>query len=283
MKLFYLLAATLILSLIPFTAISAQEKAAQAEVRHLMERFDKASLDKDIAFIDSVLAEEFSYSTPYGMVESRKDFLDFYRNEKAKPTFKAISVKNDDETIRIYGDTAVQTATWTLLTAFPKAHAGGQPHEDKGRSTVLLVKRDGGWKIALIHESEQQHDKVAMEKEVAALGRAYTSMIQKSDAAGIEKILADDYLVTDEEGRVLTKEQDLATYKDRAATIKFDSVEYKAAKGENDHGKSGYRTLDYKIFGLAGWQAFRYYRTHNDNMGFPPRPLADHCRSFFVC
>ena len=152
MKSFYLLAATLILSLIPFTAISAQEKAAQAEVRQLLERFDKASIEKDIAFIDSVLAEEFSYSNPYGLVESRKDFLDFYRNEKAKPTFRAISVKNEDETIRIYGDTAVQTATWTLLTAFPKAHAGGQPHEDKGRPTVLLVKRKGGWKIALNHE-----------------------------------------------------------------------------------------------------------------------------------
>jgi ketosteroid isomerase-like protein len=52
-------------------------------------------------------------------------------------------------------------------------------------------------------------------------------MIRRADAASIAKVLADDYIVTDEVGTRLTKEQDLATYKDRAASVKIDVVEYK--------------------------------------------------------
>ena len=63
--------------------------------------------------------------------------------------------------------------------------------------------------------------------EVANLGRSYTDMIRRADAESISKILADDYIVTDEVGTVLTKEQDLATYKDRAKTVNIETVEYK--------------------------------------------------------
>ena len=65
------------------------------------------------------------------------------------------------------------------------------------------------------------------EAEVAALGRSYTEMIRRADAAAIAGILADDYVVTDEVGTVLTKQQDLATYKDRAQSVKIDIVDYK--------------------------------------------------------
>lgn len=63
--------------------------------------------------------------------------------------------------------------------------------------------------------------------EVAKLARSYTDMIRRADADSIAKILADDYIVTDEVGTRLTKEQDLATYKGRATSVKIDVVEYK--------------------------------------------------------
>ena len=66
--------------------------------------------------------------------------------------------------------------------------------------------------------------------EVAAIGRSYTEMIRRADAAAIAGILADDYIVTDEVGTVLTKQQDLATYKDRAQSVKIDIVDYKDQK-----------------------------------------------------
>lgn len=65
-----------------------------------------------------------------------------------------------------------------------------------------------------------------LEKKIAGLGRAYTDMIKRSDAAAIEKILDDDYLVADEAGKVFTKADDLATYPDRARSVKIESAEY---------------------------------------------------------
>jgi uncharacterized protein (TIGR02246 family) len=65
-----------------------------------------------------------------------------------------------------------------------------------------------------------------LELEIGAMGRAYSAMIQKNDASAIENILADDYLVADQEGKVLTKAQDLATYKDRLTRVKIEKVEY---------------------------------------------------------
>ena len=66
-----------------------------------------------------------------------------------------------------------------------------------------------------------------MEKQVAALGRDYTDMIRRGDAAAISRILADDYIMTDQEGTRLTKGQDLATYnKERAETLRIDKADY---------------------------------------------------------
>lgn len=81
--------------------------------------------------------------------------------------------------------------------------------------------------------SETQN--LSAEQQVLKLNREYSEMIMRGDAAEIEKVLADDYVVTDESGNVLNKAQDLATYKNR--TLKIESVETLAQKareiGEN--------------------------------------------------
>ena len=61
---------------------------------------------------------------------------------------------------------------------------------------------------------------------IAERGRLYSRMIQQNDADSISKILADDYLVADEEGKVFTKEQDLATYLAKKLRVKITSIEY---------------------------------------------------------
>jgi len=114
-----------------------------------------------------------------------------------------------------------------LVSEFKTAHPNDPPHVDEGRFTRVLQKRDGRWFVLTEHESEKPHNKTLMEIQVAALGRAYTDMIRRNDAASIANILADDYIVTDEEGTRLTKEQDLATYKERATAVKIETVDYK--------------------------------------------------------
>jgi ketosteroid isomerase-like protein len=65
-----------------------------------------------------------------------------------------------------------------------------------------------------------------LKQRIASMGRDYSRMIQQNDTASIEKTLAEDYLLADDEGRVFTKQQDLATYKTRATSLKIESIEY---------------------------------------------------------
>lgn len=59
-------------------------------------------------------------------------------------------------------------------------------------------------------------------EQVSKLNMEYSFMIQRGDAAEIERVLADDYVLTDESGKVFSKADDLATYKNRQ--IKIESV-----------------------------------------------------------
>lgn len=208
----------------------AQGQSAEQEVAAFMQKYQTAASARDIAYIESVLAHDYSYTNPYGTAEKRAAYIDFFRQEKANPTFKVNSLSTDGLLIRVYGDTAVVTSDWKMHSTSKFAHAGDPPHQDKGRYTGILVKQNGRWTIVQEHESEETHDKKIMEAQVAALGRAYTDMIKRNDPASIANILADDYVVTDENGKRLTKAEDLATYAHRAKTLQIASVEYKDQK-----------------------------------------------------
>ncbi|MDI1242429.1 MAG: nuclear transport factor 2 family protein, partial [bacterium] len=149
---------------------------------------------------------------------------------KETPSYRTLAHEMTDQQIRVFGDIAIVTGNFRLVTEFKSAHPNDLPHVDEGRYTGIFQKRDGRWLLLMDHDSEKPHDKPMMEKQVAALSRAYTDMIKRNDANSIAKILADDYIVTDEEGKRLTKAEDLATYKDRAVTLKIETVEYKDQK-----------------------------------------------------
>ena len=69
---------------------------------------------------------------------------------------------------------------------------------------------------------KQSRDHKSIEQQVLKLNREYSEMIQRGNAAEIERVLADDYLLTDESGKVFSKADDLATYKNRQ--IKIETV-----------------------------------------------------------
>ena len=208
----------------------AQAGVAEKEVADLMGRLQEAIKNNDASVLDAAFAPDYSWSTPYGTVETRDQALEYFRKQKANPSYKIVSNQLIDPQIKAFGDIAIVTGNFRFVSEFKSGHPNDPPHVDEGRYTGVFQKRDGRWYVLMEHDSEKPHDKAAMEKQVAALGRAYTDMIRRNDAASIEKILADDYVVTDEVGTVLTKALDLATYKDRAGTVKIETVEYKDQK-----------------------------------------------------
>ena len=131
----------LLASLVPaISASGAQSKPALSDQQVLikLERdWDAAFHRKDVAFIDSVLAEEFV--STYG---------DGTRGDRAKELKLASEFNQqidsstlDDFSVKIYGDTAVVWFTQHMV-----GPSKGQRLEVTYRYIDVFVQRDGRWK-----------------------------------------------------------------------------------------------------------------------------------------
>ena len=75
-----------------------------------------------------------------------------------------------------------------------------------------------------MRKAKQPRDHKLMLEQVSKLNVEYGSMIQRVDTAGIERIIADDCLITDESGKVSNKAENMASFKNRQ--VKIESVKY---------------------------------------------------------
>lgn len=213
---------TLIAALFIISAMAAfAQTTDEAEVRKFIADYDQAYLNQDISFLEKNLAPEYSISSE-GTIRNLAQVLEEARKEKAAPTEKVIAFKSTVENVQVIGNVALAAGSWSWTGASPLIE-NAEPHTDTGRFSTMLEKRSGRWLVVYEHFSEGRHDKKLMEAQVLKMGLAYNEMIRRGDPAEIEKLLADDYLYTDEDGKVLTKEQDLATYKKRQS--KIESIE----------------------------------------------------------
>ncbi len=207
-KLFAIVTLTLVMAGLAF----AQNSKDEQEILKIHTGLDQAYLKGDIAAFERVLADDYVYSNPYGKMFNRDQNLEEMRKEVTKPTYKVLAATSDDVKIKVSGNMAFVTGNWASTT-IPPDNANAQPHKDTGRYTGVYEKRGGNWLLVAEHFSEAPHDRKLMEQQVLKMGQEYVKMIKNQDAAAIERILADEYLFTDEEGKVKNKAEDLASYK----------------------------------------------------------------------
>jgi ketosteroid isomerase-like protein len=122
-----------------FSTVGAQSQPARSDQQNLikLERdWDAAFHRKDVAFIDSVLAEEFV--STYG---------DGARGDRAKELKLAAEFNQqidsstlDEFTVKVYGDTAVVWFTQRMV-----GPSKGQRLEVTYRYIDVFVMRDGRW------------------------------------------------------------------------------------------------------------------------------------------
>lgn len=209
--------------LIIISAISAfaQSKTEQ-EILKFIADYDQAYVNEDISFPERVWADDYVISTETAEKQNRTGALEEARKEKANTNrkYKLLSFKSTNDTMHISGNTAIVSGTWTS-SVVSTDNLKAEPHIDNGRYTMALEKRDGKWMVIAEHFSEAPHDKKMMEAAVLKMGQQYGEMIKRGDAAEIEKILDNDYLYTDEDGKVKNKAEDLATYKDPKTKIEL--------------------------------------------------------------
>jgi len=203
-------------------AAGAQTSKDEQEILKIHQALEQAYMKNDIAYFERVAADDYILSTETGKLVSRAQLIEDARKEMTKPTYKVLSATSDGVKVKVSGNMAFVTGNWAGTTV-PPNDATAEPHMDKGRYTGIYEKRGGNWLLVVEHFSEAQHDRKLMEAQVLKMGQEYGKMIQRGDAAEIEKILATEYLYTNEKGEIKNKAEDVAGYKDRKS--KLASVE----------------------------------------------------------
>ena len=210
---------TTILMLIFVSAITTLAQTGdEKDILKFIADYDKAYINKDISFVENNLADEYTVSDSYGSLKNRAQTLEGIRKEMANPTEKMLSFKSANDTVRVVGNVAVASGSWSW-SGVPVNSPNVESHNDSGRYTMVLEKRKGKWMLVSEHYSEAPHDKKAMEAQVLKMGLAYNKMIVENDAAAVEKILAEEFYYTTSKGKFVNKTEELATYKDRKSKI----------------------------------------------------------------
>ena len=110
-----------------------------AAVARLDTEYQAAVARNDAATMDRILADDFVLVVGSGKVFTKADLLEEARSGRI------VYERQDDsqQTVRVWGDTAVVTA---LLTA--KGTEGGQPVEYRVWFSDTYVRLPGGWRYA---------------------------------------------------------------------------------------------------------------------------------------
>ena len=202
-------------------AAFAQSKDEQ-EILKIHKGLDEAFMKKDITAFERVFADDYVTSSPSGKMTNRAETLEDIRKEMASTSYKVLTAVSDNLKAKVSGNMGFVTGNWSSTTV-SNNDATAEPHKDTGRYTGVYEKRGGKWLLVADHWSEAPHDRKLMEQQVLKMGQEYGKMIQRGDAAAIEKILAEEFLYTNEKGEVKNKTEDLATYKDGKS--KFELTE----------------------------------------------------------
>jgi ketosteroid isomerase-like protein len=112
---------------------SAQDAATIKLLGELNEGYGRAYLNSDVAWYDSMLAEDFQCITSGGTRLNKQQFLAAVAEPVAAEDFRFEEVD-----IRLFGDVAV------IHALNPQRYEGGPPMTT--RYTDIWAKRDGVWK-----------------------------------------------------------------------------------------------------------------------------------------
>jgi uncharacterized protein (TIGR02246 family) len=136
------------LLVVAFTSIGfGQPEVSPSPSRNAEEEAVHKALDEIVAALDRNDADAFerlstadyTFVNPYGIVRSKKQYMELMRSG----TLKVESYNRDEESIRLYGNTAV-----VIYRSTPHGTFKGQELVSQRRVTTILIKQDGRWLTA---------------------------------------------------------------------------------------------------------------------------------------
>jgi hypothetical protein len=156
MKQLLLWAGVLVLALQPATALAAdkapKEKGKKSgsvaeQIEKLSDEGREAALKGDAAFLENNTADDYSAIGGMGNVMSKSDAIQMRKSGDVK--YSSIDVS--DKKVRVYGNSAVLTATADIKGSVKDKDISG-----KYRIGQVWVKQGGKWKIAHMQSTKVQ-------------------------------------------------------------------------------------------------------------------------------
>src|SRR5206468_9597165 len=118
---------------------AAANSTSEQEVRQMIEKYRTAILQRDIATLEKIWADDYVFVNAAGDVLAKTERL---ANIKSGATTLDSINEEENVTVRVYQNSAVTTSRVTL-----KGQYSGQPISGEYRSTLVWVKGSGGWQL----------------------------------------------------------------------------------------------------------------------------------------
>lgn len=253
-----------LLTICAASSAAAQNSPTEQEVLKFDSEYQQAALRIDLAFYERVIADDYVYSGANGEVENREEMLAHLRDNLEEPTYKVLSFKSDNERVRISGNMAVVTASWTLTSMLVRVLLP-ESHTDVGRYTNVYEKRGGRWFIIAEHVSESPHTPTQLEDEVLRASREFNKALNRQDWAAMERQLIDEFIYTDEAGKVRGKADYLSMLKD--ADLKIESADITERRLRSYGNAAALETGLYTLKGRFGGKPFTENRRYTATWG----------------
>ena len=121
------------------TAQQSANSSSEQEVGQMIEKYRTAILQRDIATLEKIWADDYVFVNAAGDVLTKTERL---ANIKSGATTLDSIKREENITVRVYQNSAVTTSRVTL-----KGQYSGQPISGDYRSTLVWVKGPGGWQL----------------------------------------------------------------------------------------------------------------------------------------
>jgi len=138
-----------VLRIAAFALIAALGGGADAveDIRAMEKLWNDARVKADVATLNRILDDQWTVTHGDGTINTKAEYLADLRSGDRK--FFA-DVKQDDFTVRIYGNTAVAAGA-----SDSKVEYKGRPSGGALRFTRVYVKRDGRWVMIVSHATRR--------------------------------------------------------------------------------------------------------------------------------
>jgi ketosteroid isomerase-like protein len=121
------------------TAQRPANSTSEQEVRQMIDRYRNAILQRDIATLEKIWADDYVFVNAAGDVLTKTERLS---NLKSGATTLDSINQEENVTVRVYQNSAVATSRVTL-----KGQYSGQPISGEYRSTLVWVKGPADWQL----------------------------------------------------------------------------------------------------------------------------------------